>query len=459
MPVPRIRSLRHRFGVRALLLSLALLGAVIIGTGVFWRARLMRDLTDGLSQHIASVESELETLHQFGQFPSDGTGPYVLTAPERGVQVVSSHGEVLAASPQLIDTEPVLSPDSVLSEPTTTATTVIDHRTFGHVLVAGEEFSVGGERYAVEAITSLADVDQAARITFVLGPIAALVIAGGIGVAVAVSVQSALRPVHSLTHRAADIASGRRPMRLGVHAQTTELDDLTAQLDHMLERIRATFDREQAFLDDASHELRTPIAIARTELELARRESSDPATKVALDSAIEELDRVHRTASELLLLARARAAGDRGFDSIDLGELVERTAERLRHMPRGAQAQIHTAGSGIVLGDEPALERALLNLIGNAVEHAGQSVMVTIEAGDPVELRIVDDGPGFPEQILEHLFDRFTRGPDRRKHGTGLGTAIASEIVAVHGGSISAGNRPEGGGVIVVQLPAAPELT
>jgi two-component system OmpR family sensor kinase len=449
-------SLRARFGVRAFLVSLVVLGAAVVGTGLFWRATLMDDITDTLADHITSVDSELEILAQDNRFPPTGTDPEILTQPEHGAQVLSSEGTLVAASRELVGLPAAIPASTVVSAPSTTVTTVVQNPVYGHALAVGESFTLDGNRYAVEAITALTDVDEAAQLTFIWGPVVALVVSLGLGLGVTLSVDRALRPVRQLTRRAADLAAGRRHLRLDVSAETTELQELTSQLDELLDAIRAAFEREQAFLDDASHELRTPIAIARVELELAQRGAPEnEGVRAALDSAIEELDRVESTASALLVLARARAASDHGFGPVEMGDLGNRAAERVRRDPRHRSSEITVTGQASVLGDEDALERALVNLIANAADHCRSSVTVTIGCPDDVTVEIADDGPGIPDHLLDHLFDRFSRGASEESGSVGLGTAITAEILAAHEGSIVAANRATGGAVVTMHIPKA----
>ena len=160
------RTLRARFGVRAFGWSLVILVVTIFGTGLIWRANLMRDLVDGATVHMDSVVSDLETLQQIGQFPPRGPDPYTLAPPEQGVQVLSGTGEIVAASPGLHDTRPILPAEAVIGG-STTATTVVDHAEFGHLLVAGESYVIGDQQYAVEAIADLSNADRITRLTFV----------------------------------------------------------------------------------------------------------------------------------------------------------------------------------------------------------------------------------------------------------------------------------------------------
>jgi two-component system, OmpR family, sensor kinase len=453
----RPRTMRARFGLRVFLLSTVFLGIALVGTGLFWRARLMNDKLQGLTNHIDSIESELETLYQAGAFPSSDGTLLEFPAPEQGVQVLSPTGEELAGSSRLTNVAPAIPPETISPDETTPPTTIVHHPVFGHSLVVAESFPLGPDRYVVEAITGLSDLDRANRTAFVILPIAALLLSLVLGTAVGISVDRALRPVRQLARRATAIAAGRRAMRLDVTADTAELQDLAARLDDLLSAIRAAFDREQIFLDDASHDLRTPIAIARAELELAQRHTRHPDTAAALRSAIEELDRVDSTAAELLVLARARAAGTEGFTTVDVGDVAQRAAANARRDPNQRRVNLAVMGSGEIEGDAAALERALTNLVTNAVRHCAGKVEVSVRSeGHWVTVVVADDGPGFPDHLLENLFDRFTRGTDRRAHGTGLGTAIAAEIVATHNGTIHAANSPGGGAAVTIRLPASP---
>jgi signal transduction histidine kinase len=448
------RTLRVRFGIRAFLISLLVLGLFTAGLAVFWRARILDSTVRGLVEHIHSAEGELEILYEDGRFPPADEGePFVLPEADRGVQVVSADNRVVAATEDLVDSTPAIAANTVLDNETT-ATTIVDHPVFGHAAVTAEPFELGGATYVVEAITDLEAADQACRVACLYVPIAALVVAALVGVAVSVSVRATLRPVHQITARAEEVAAQRQPERLGVTADSVELYRLATSLDHLLDEIRAAFDREQAFLDDASHELRTPVAIARAELELAQRGGPGTDIESALESAIEELDRVDATAGDLLVLARTRATGTEGFREVQLGEVAETAAALARRRSSRANVELSVNGSGLVLGDAAALERAFVNLIGNAVDHSSRSVEVTVTSSDEVVVTIADDGPGIPEHLLAHFFDRFTRADDQRKDSFGLGTAIAAEIVTVHGGTVDVANRDRGGAEVTVRLPA-----
>jgi signal transduction histidine kinase len=451
----RGKTLSARFGWRAFWFSFLVLGLVTLGTGLFWRARLLDTIRDGLTAHIRSVESELQLVAPNGLDPFPVDGLVVLPAPETGIQIVTLGGDVLASSPRLAGAAPLVPVDELPAAAGVLVTRNVTTAGLGHSMVMAATIEVSDHMYAVEAVVSLAEADQACWMTCLVLPGVAGLVAALIGIGVAISIGYALRPVRVLTRRAAEVAGRRKPSPLKVTASTAELQELATQLDLLLEAIRASFEREQTFLDDASHELRTPIAIARAELDLAKRSRPDPNTAAALDSALEEIERLDQAAGDLLVLARARAAGPDGFRPIEVAPIARRAVTNVQRAPDARDIEITVAGGGVVDGDPNALERALTNLVANAARYCHSYVDVTAAAsGLDVTITVADDGPGIPDHLLDSLFDRFSRGSDRQAHSTGLGTAIAAEVVAVHGGTISAGNRLHGGAEITITLPA-----
>ena len=455
MPTPGFaRTLRARFGLRAFVLSLAVIETVAISTGLYWRSHLIDSVAEGLTVHVESIASELDLGLADALGSRTGEGVFVLPAPETGVQILSSEGTVLAASRRLVGRPALVPMTAVSTISDVTEPTRLTDELFGDAMVVTSTVDVGTRSYVIEAIAALEEVDRTSLIMCVGVPAAGLLVAALIGWGVSVSVGSALRPVRRLAQRAAEVADEARPTPLGVTAHTAELNDLTTRLDHLLGAIRISFEREQAFLDDASHELVTPIAVALAELDLALRSNPDPSTTAALISAREELRRLDRVAGDLLILARERSTGLEMIEQLDLGEVARRAAELVRRDPNQRPVRIQVAGAGTVAGDPYALERVFTNIIANAARHCTLSVDVQIGADSSYTwATIADDGPGIPDHLLANLFDRFTRLPDRQAHSTGLGTAIAAEIIAKHGGTIEAHNRPSGGAHITIRLP------
>jgi two-component system, OmpR family, sensor kinase len=281
---------------------------------------------------------------------------------------------------------------------------------------------------------------------------------------------AALRPVRRMSQEADAISLAQVGRRLAQPPGEDEIAQLGRTLNAMLDRIEAAFARERMFLDDASHELRTPIAVLRAELEMALIETGDPAaTERSLRSALEEADRLSHLSEDLLVLARATAGRlPLRRRPVDIRALAEEAASRTTNGP-AATAGAGRSSPGVVVEvdgapaqavvDPARLEQVVTNLLSNARRFARRKVRLAVGTeGDDVVVTVADDGPGFPEALLPVAFDRFTRAEAARGHdagaGAGLGLAIVAAIVRAHGGTITATNGPPlGGASVVVRLP------
>lgn len=217
-----------------------------------------------------------------------------------------------------------------------------------------------------------------------------------------------------------------------------------------LRPFEASVHRERRFVADASHQLRTPLSLLTTELELAQRGSRSPEElREALASAAETTAQLSRLADGLLLLASA----DDGrvplkVEEVDVADLAREAAERY-----GVQLE---AAALVVSADALRLEQALANMLDNARRHGGGEVrLVAARRNGSVELHVLDEGPGFPPEFLPLAFERFSRA-DRAHGGSGLGLAIVDTIARAHGGQANAANRPGGGADVWVTLPLRP---
>jgi signal transduction histidine kinase len=315
----------------------------------------------------------------------------------------------------------------------------------------------GGGAIAVARSLSERDIalDRISRELLIAGPLAVL-LASLAGYALAAA---ALRPVEAMRRRAA-VVSAASPGTLPVPPARDEISRLAVTLNEMLTRLQASLEHERRFVADASHELRTPVALLRTELELAlRRPRSPDELKDALRSALTETERLSQLADDLLLLARSENGSipvqrERTDVAAVFDTVIRRFARRADEAGRNIRAEPTAL---VVLADPSRLEQALDNLVENALSYGAGDVVVFAEPGlRSVELHVADRGPGFDEAFLARAFDRFSRADDSRSEGgSGLGLSIVLLIAEAHDGHATAANRPGGGADVWLTLPAS----
>jgi signal transduction histidine kinase len=280
-----------------------------------------------------------------------------------------------------------------------------------------------------------------------------------VGITVWRLVGRTLGPVEAIRTQVADISASALDRRVPVPETGDEINRLARTMNEMLDRLEASARRQRSFVADASHELRSPMTVIRTRLEvgLARPESAD--WPVLARGWLTEQARLERLVDNLLLLARIDEAVPITSPSIvDLDDLVLREAGDLH-----ARSEIHIdvtrVGGGRVRGDPEQLRRAVANLLDNAERHAASAVQCALSQDDRVvELVVSDDGPGVPAAQRERIFQRFVRlddARDRQTGGAGLGLAIVRDLVTAHGGSVEVADRNGRGATFVIRLPAA----
>jgi signal transduction histidine kinase len=255
---------------------------------------------------------------------------------------------------------------------------------------------------------------------------------------------AALRPVRHMTEEAATISLDSTGRRLAEPAGDDEIALLGRTLNGMLDRIEVAVAHERRFLDDASHELRTPIAILRGEIELALLDADTDQARAGLTSALEEAERLGHMAEDLLLLARADAGRVMAPASgpVTVGAIAARTGARVE-------------GDAAVAVEEAVVEQIVTNLVGNARRFARDDIVVRVQPGDDgyVAIEVSDDGPGFGPELVDRAFDRFARSGGK---GAGLGLAIVAALVRGLDGEVGLRNGPPlGGATVWVTLPAA----
>jgi len=291
-----------------------------------------------------------------------------------------------------------------------------------------------------------------------------LAVAAGVGYWLS---RRALSPVDALTRTARGITGVNLSSRLEKLDTGDELQRLAETLNEMLARIEAAFLRVTQFTADASHELRTPVSLIRTEAEIALRKSrGDGEYKDALQHILLEAERTSSLIERLLALARADAGHESlDFQTLELRELVRKSCEDWREVTAQRHLEFTSKIANrdlYITGDKTALRRLLNVLLDNAVKYtpAHGTIEVTLEEKDEnALLRVRDTGIGISEEDQARIFERFYRADKARSReagGVGLGLAIAEWIVEQHRGSITVESAPGKGATFMVRLPLEP---
>lgn len=394
-----------------------------------------------------------------------------IAAPLSGVPGAQAIAQLLSPSGVVIQ----YSGDAVASSPVASADVVRRALEKGaaqsQVEVRGVRYRVlvarlpkRGEFVLVGAQTSTADQSVSLLIVVMLlsGPLVVLAAALG-GWVLA---RRALRPVAIMTSAAAGIGIDRLHDRVPVPDGRDELSALAGTLNTMLERLEDGVQAKRRLIADASHELQTPLAVMRTELDVSIASGVLPSEAIeVLESAREEADRMTRIVRNLLTLARFDEGTLRILRArVDLHEIALQARDSLDALARERHVALSVAGgSAMVDADAEYLRIATVNLVENAIKYSGDGAGVIIETGCASDgrcmLSVCDTGPGIPAEAQALVFDRFYRlagSRSKENGGSGLGLAIVREIVEAHGGNIDLESQAGHGSRFTVSLPALP---
>lgn len=264
----------------------------------------------------------------------------------------------------------------------------------------------------------------------------------------------ALRPVAAITQRAATISGGSLSARVPVPKTSDEISTLATTVNEMLDRLESDDRARRRFISDASHELRSPVAVMRNDAEVALRhpDSSDVGELAAV--VADESSRLSTIIDDLLALARNDEGVIVNATDVDLDDIVLAEAARSRGVP----VDTSRVSAGRVRGRPDELTRLVGHLVDNASRHAHQRVAVELRTtSEGVQLAVDDDGPGVPPADQERIFERFVRLDDARtrdRGGAGLGLAVVRGIAERSGGSVRVAPSLLGGARFVVTFPA-----
>ena len=254
-----------------------------------------------------------------------------------------------------------------------------------------------------------------------------------LGPCVYLTLRYALKPVHGISIAAAEISPRSLHARLPTQNVPNELVLLVDSFNRVLDRLEHGYRIQQEFLSTAAHELKTPLALIRAQVEL-----SPPSAEVGM--LLQDVEHMSRQVQQLLLLAEASEVQNYRPTTVDMHEVVRQGTDYLHRMADAAYVRLELPPQTVAvrwLADRGALFTLLKNLLENAIQHAPAGTAVSVEV-DAISMTVRDWGPGVPEDQLTSIFARFWRGPHRRDKGAGLGMAICQEIAQAHGWALTA---------------------
>ncbi len=318
----------------------------------------------------------------------------------------------------------------------------------------GDEASSGSIVMAYAVDRELDDLQQLGRI-YALVSLATLLVVGVAGWQVAGRLLLPLRSLREATQRISETdLTERIPVR-----GNDDISELTRTYNDMLDRLQDAIDTQRRFLDDAGHELRTPITIVRGHLELLDPDDpQDVAETRAL--LLDEVDRMGRMVADLILLSKAQRPDFLEVRPIDLAGLTQDTMQKAQ-MLGDRQWVVESCADGVIDGDPERLTQALLELAQNATKYSEPGSTIGIGsalAGGQARLWVRDAGRGIEAEDLDRIFERFSRGQiGQAVEGSGLGLSIVSTIIAAHGGHMTVDSRPGSGSTFTLVLPGTAE--
>jgi signal transduction histidine kinase len=432
-----VQNWRRRAGVRVQTTAAATLAvalAVAAGSGafvVFLQRSQLHDIDASLSQQGQTLAAVV------AQSGSDDVELPAELGTTSTQQVVGLNGAVLAFSPDLRGHPPLVSSSLPLGA-TRLSLAYLGRDANYRVLAVGARDS-RGSRVTVVVAQSLEPAEASRQEAIVLlligGPLLVLLVA----VLTWWVAGRALQPVEAMRRQVDDIGAATLDARVSLPSAQDEVWRLGGTLNRMLARLESAVRAQRQFVSDASHELRSPLAVLRTNVEVAMAHPGSTEWLVTAEVLLEEAERVERLVADLLLLANA---DERGLpmrrEDVDLDDLLASEATRLRGTT--SLAVTATIAPVRVRGDRDRLARALRNLVENAARHARSTVSLRLYAqGDNALIEISDDGDGVPVEDRERVFQRFVRldvSRSRQQGGTGLGLAIVRQIVEAHVGTV-----------------------
>ncbi len=432
---------------------------VLVAAATFVYVRQRADLTETIDHGLARRSDDVAAVIRQSGTSLAQVGGGRLTDPEDTfVQVLTPGGRRVDGTRAV--RPPVLDPAE--ARRATQGPTELERELpgiEGTARMLARPLAVGRGQLILVVGVSLADREETLSNlvrSFLIGVPVAVLLASGIGYWLA---SAGLAPVEAMRRRAKQVSLERGGERLPLPAAHDEIRRLGETLNEMLARLEDSFQRERRFVADASHELRTPIAVLKAELEAAIRiGGDDPEVRRSVAVALEETDHLAQLAEDLLLIARAadgRLPVQR--EQLEVRELLERTRQRFADRAREQHREIRVdAPAGVSLSADPLrVRQALGNLVDNALRHGGGEIRLSARRSpQAVELDVADHGPGLPSELGGRVFERFTSGDGSRiRSGAGLGLAIVRAIAEAHGATATIVDTGSAGATVRLRFP------
>jgi len=445
-----------RLGLRSRILALTMPIVILVSAataGIIYIS--LGQVLEASARDIAASEAgELRTDLAIHTIP-DLASTHEINIGNRVSQIVDDHGTVVMTTDRLV-VAPMVDPSIAvgkLTVKTVDALPGLDEK--GFAVAAADAVGSDGRRYTVlVAVATQVETTALGRSTeFAL--IGAVGLVALLGAVTTFAIGQALRPVERMRDQVESIAGSRPAPVIEVPPGRDELAKLAETLNRVLERLRRADAARRAFVADAGHELRSPLATIRVLLDRLAEERPLKERQLVAGRASAEVDRLSVLVDDLLILA---SADERALPidrvEVDLDDVVLAEAGALR--ARGMLVEVHVEPARVT-GDAARLGRVVRNLLENAERHRVHDVRVRLGHDGPEAVLDVDnDGPPVAEEDRTHIFGRFVRLDDSRTRdtgGTGLGLAIVSEIVKAHDGTVTALESPDGWCRFEVRLP------
>ncbi len=447
---------------RIILTSIAVFAVALAGVSIVvyrsYHAGAMATLDARMESFAERVTAEVEEQHDEGIFltVADLQAVHLDGLSRTAVRLTDSTGAALYTD-SLCAAMPTQPWRAVLEQTRIRETVTLGEAEFRSLWMPVE---VGDRlQYLLQVVTPLdetnGDLARLRGLFLLTIPVALLLSA----VAAYLIVGRAFRPIREMIAMAKDTNERNLGRGVPVPDGKDEVHDLAETLNGMMERLAAAFEGQKRFIADASHEIRTPLAIVQSELDFLARQVSDPQGLAALRSSQDELDRLKHLAENLLFLETLDASDDvLNIRAMRLDELLAECVRRMRPLAeqRGITLRLQIGSVVERSGDADRMERAVVNLIDNAVKYSPPGSRVEVDLGeypDGIHIAVRDNGIGIPPEELDGVFERFRRVAKNNESGSGLGLAIVRRVVELHGGTIRLESAAGKGTTFIIVLP------